>query len=281
MHNRALALWVLVLVPACFLLAVFVIPLIAILLSSIGVDEGALTIKNYIETVTNPRYLLALTATMRIAAIVTIICAVAGYFIAYFIVFQLKSRMLKRVGYILVVLPLFTSNVVRAFGFMIILSRNGPLNSALVGSGLSDSPLRLLYNELSVIIGLTYISLPFAVLAIAAALQSIRSELISAASDLGASPTATFINVILPLSLPGIVSGGILTFTLCVSAYVTPSVMFGGRGTVMSIEIYEQYMTALNFPLGAALAICLTVTALALIVLQTWITNRTMSWSRQ
>lgn len=281
MHNRALALWVLVLVPACFLLAVFAIPLIAILLSSIGVDEGALTIKNYIETVTNPRYLLALTATMRIAAIVTIICAVAGYFIAYFIVFQLKSRMLKRVGYILVVLPLFTSNVVRAFGFMIILSRNGPLNSALVGSGLSDSPLRLLYNELSVIIGLTYISLPFAVLAIAAALQSIRSELISAASDLGASPTATFINVILPLSLPGIVSGGILTFTLCVSAYVTPSVMFGGRGTVMSIEIYEQYMTALNFPLGAALAICLTITALALIVLQTWITNRTMSWSRQ
>ncbi|MFC7396089.1 ABC transporter permease [Chelatococcus sp. GCM10030263] len=281
MNKRGLAIWALVLIPGCFVLAIFVIPLAAIFLSSLGGEAGGPTIANYVETVTNPRYLSALAATIRVSAIVTLVCAVAGYFIAYFMVFQLKSRLLKRFCYIVVVLPLFTSNVVRSFGFMIILSRNGPINQTLLVSGMADRPLRLLYNELSVIIGLTYISLPFAVLAIVAALHSIRPELLNAANDLGAGPASTFAKIVFPLSLPGVVSGGVLTFTLCVSAYVTPSIMFGGRGSVMSIEIYEQYMSALNFPLGAALAICLTITALALIILQAWLTNRTMAWSRQ
>ena len=279
MTKNRLALWCLVAIPASVVAGVFIVPMFSIFLSSVGAGQPSLTLDYYHTVFTNPRYLNALLDTMRISAIVTVVCVIAGYIVAYCIVTQIKSSLLRRLAYITIVLPLFTSNIVRSFGFMLLLGRKGPVNESLIGSGLIEKPLRLLYNEFSVVLGLAYISLPFVVLAIVASLQAIKGELASASSDLGATPAGTFWHVTLPLSLPGVVSGAVLAFTLCVSAYVTPSVMFGGRGTVMSIEIYDQYMSASNFPMGAALAICLTIAAILVVAIQVLIFNRSMRWA--
>ncbi|NYT45326.1 ABC transporter permease subunit [Alcaligenaceae bacterium] len=163
---------------------------------------------------------------------------------------------------------------------MIILGRSGFLNDTLLQLGVIERPLRILYTEASVVIGLTYICLPFVVLAVVASLQSIDKSLFQASTDLGGDAWSTFWNVTWPLSLPGVLGGTVIAFTISVSAYVTPSVMLGGRGSVMSIVIYDQYMAAMNFNFGAALAVALTITALVLMVFQSTVMERKLKWAR-
>lgn len=274
--------WILLLaVPLLFMAVAYGAPLATILVTSFTAkDAPGVTLANYLELVRSRDYLATLGVTFRIALAVTVACLVAGYVIAWTMAMHIRSPWARRLAYVIVILPLFTSNVVRSFGFMIILGRKGVLNEALLALGLIDAPLRLLYTELSVVIGLAYISLPFVVLALLASLQSIGPELLQAASDLGARPFAAFRTVILPLTLPGVLGGSVLAFTLCVSAYVTPSVMFGGRGAVMSMLIYEQYMSNMNYGMGAALAVALAFTAVFLLVVQGWIFGRGMKWAR-
>jgi putative spermidine/putrescine transport system permease protein len=267
--------------PLLFMLVAYAAPLATTLLASFASQqEPGVTLHNYLEIVQSRDYLDILGVTLRIALAVTVVCLAMGYVIAWYIAMMIKSSWARRLAYVIVILPLFTSNVVRSFGFMIILGRKGILNESLMALGVIDTPLRLLYNELSVVIGLSYISLPFVVLALIASLQSINPELLQAASDLGAKPFAAFRTVVFPLTLPGVLGGSVLAFTLCVSAYVTPSVMFGGRGAVMSMLIYEQYMSTMNYGLGAALAVALAVTAIVLLVLQGWVFNKGMRWVR-
>src|SRR5699024_1483210 len=173
------------------------------------------------------------------------------------IVMKLKSKLGKRLAYLVVILPLFTSNIVRALGFIILLGRKGLVNESLLDMELINSPIQFLYSELGVVIGLSYIFTPFMALSIAGALQGIDKSLLQASDDLGANRLIAFYKITLPLSLPGILAGSIIVTALSVSAYVTPSVMFGGKGAVMSMLIYEQYISALDYPLGAALAIIL------------------------
>jgi putative spermidine/putrescine transport system permease protein len=268
-------------VPLLFMLVAYGAPLATTFLASFAAkDAPGLTLSNYIEIVQSRDYLEILGVTLRIALVVTLVCLVMGYVIAWTMAMHIKSPWLRRLAYVIIILPLFTSNVVRSFGFMIILGRKGVLNETLLSLGILDAPLRLLYTELSVVIGLAYISLPFVVLALIASLQSIGPELLQAASDLGARPFAAFRTVVLPLTLPGILGGSVLAFTLCVSAYVTPSVMFGGRGAVMSMMIYEQYMSTMNYGMGAALAVALAFTAIILLLLQGWGFGRGMKWAR-
>lgn len=278
MSTRANHVRLLLALPLATMLVFFVAPLAMTFLSSFMTDAGGITFARYAEIWLSAQYLDALLATLRISAIVTVVCIVVGYVLAYYIALQLKSRLAKRIAYVIVILPLFTSNVVRSFGFMVLLGRKGLVNDTLIQTGIIDSPLRLLYNELSVVIGLTYIALPFVVLAIVAALQNINRELLQASHDLGAGPIRTFVHVVLPITVPGLVGGAVLAFTMCVSAYVTPSVMFGGRGSVMSMVIYEQYMQSANFPFGAALAVTLTLTAILVISFQGFFLQRRLRW---
>lgn len=278
MFGNRQSVFLLLVVPVVFMACVFVAPLAATFLASFMHGTQMPSLGNYAEIFGSSSHLAVLGVTVRIALTVTAVCVAIGYVIAYYIVMHLKSRVARRIAYLIVILPLFTSNVVRSFGFMIILGRKGVLNEWLIGMGLIDTPLRLLYNELAVVIGLTYISLPFVVLALIAALQSINPELLQASADLGAKPLSTFKNVVFPLTLPGLVGGSVLSFTLCVSAYVTPSVMFGGRGSVMAIDIYEQYMASMNFGLGAALAVSLALTALVVLFLQGVLVGRQTKW---
>jgi putative spermidine/putrescine transport system permease protein len=148
---------------------------------------------------------------------------------------------------------------------MVLLGRRGLVNDALQSFGITDGPLPLLYGQFSIVLGLTYIMAPFMVLTVASVLQNIDRSVEEASYDLGASAWQTFINVTLPLSLPGVVAGSLIVFTLSVSAYVTPSILSGGRQNVTSMLIFQQYGTILNFQFGAALAVVLLAASLILI----------------
>lgn len=251
--------------PVAFMLAFFVAPFTAVAVSSLQDPDGGWNVANYLHVINDPYYLTALRNTILIALWVTVITLLLGYPLAYFIAFRVRNRWLKRLIYIIVVTPLFTSNIVRAFSWIILLGRNGFVNEVLLWLRLTDKPLSLLFNQVSIIIGLSYIMLPFMVLSVAAILQNTDSRLKDAARDLGAGPWGTFIHVTLPLSVPGILSGGLMVFTLCVSAYVTPSILSGGREVVMSMLVFQQYATVLNFSFGATLAVTLLLTAFVML----------------
>ena len=178
-----------------------------------------------------------------------------GYPLAYYIVRHVKRQALRRLIYIVVVTPLFTSNIVRAFGWIVLLGRRGLVNDTLIGLALIDRPVPLLYGQFSIVLGLVYIMLPFMVLTVASVLQNIERSLEDAARDLGCTAWSAFCRVTFPLSLPGVIAGSLIVFTLSVSAYVTPSILSGGREIVMSMLIFQQYGAVLNFEFGAALSV--------------------------
>src|SRR5690606_3705691 len=161
--------------------------------------------------------------------------------------------------------PLFTSNIVRSFGWMVMLGRTGMVNDSLRSLGLIERPVRFIGTELGILIGLVYILLPFAVLSIGTALSRMDRSLERASQDLGATSGQTFFHVTLPLSLPGVASGAIMVFALAVSAYVTPALLSGGKVTVLSMLIYQQYSTVFNFNYGGALSIVLLALTLTLV----------------
>ncbi len=168
---------------------------------------------------------------------------------------------------ILLVVPLFTSNIVRSFGWMVLLGRNGLVNDGLIGLGLIERPMRFLGTELGILIGLVYILLPFIVLAVGNALAKVDPALEHASADLGATPAGTFRTIIFPLSLPGLMAGAVMVFMLAVSAYVTPALLSGGRITVFSMLIFQQYSSVFDFNYGGALSITMLVLTLVLVAI--------------
>ncbi|MDP9336892.1 MAG: ABC transporter permease [Actinomycetota bacterium] len=158
---------------------------------------------------------------------------------------------------LLVLSPLLVSLVIRNFGWVIVLGPNGLLNSLLLGIGLVREPLRLLYTQTAVIIGLVHLWLPFTVLAILTALYNIPDELQRAAKSLGASPIRTFVAVTLPLSIPGIFAGSLIVFSLTVGTFVTPVILGGGRITMMAEAAYDQTFTLFNWQFASAISFVL------------------------
>lgn len=260
--------WAVVLlgIPLAFMAAFFVTPFVTVVATSFTGQEAQLTLENYSRLLGEVYYWEVLLLTFEISLWVVVITFVVGYPLAYVMTFVIKSRVLRRLFYIVVVVPLFTSNIVRAFGWMVLLGRKGLMNEMLLQLGIIETPLRVLYTKWAIVIGLGYIMTPFMVLTIAAVLQNIRRSYHDAARDLGAGPMTTFLKVTFPLSLPGVIAGSLIVFTLSVSAYVTPAILSGGNETVMSMLIFQQYASVFNFPFGAALAVGLLVTTMILII---------------
>jgi putative spermidine/putrescine transport system permease protein len=252
-------------IPIAFVLAFFVVPFGVVLLDSFRTKAGMWTLEHYAKVMGDLYYWEVLLLTFKLSLYVTLATFLIGYPLAYYIVRHVKSRLIRSLLYIVVVTPLFTSNIVRAFGWMVLLGRRGLVNDVLIATGAIGSPLPLLYGQTSIVIGLTYIMAPFMVLTVASVLQNIDRSLDDAARDLGAGAWTTFWRVTFPLSLPGVVAGSLIVFTLSVSAYVTPSILSGGRQNVTSMLIFQQYGAILNFQFGAALSVVLLVTALILV----------------
>jgi putative spermidine/putrescine transport system permease protein len=234
---------------------------------------GGFTAGHYLKLLTDEYYLEIIGRTLALGLTVTVLTLVIGYPVAFFLA-RSTSRWRSWLT-ILVVFPLLLNLVVRTFGWIALLAQNGLVNQALQTLGLVETPVKLLFNFAGLLIGLTHIFLPFMILVLIGAIQNIPRDVEDAARVLGASWAATFVRVTLPLSAPGILSGGILVFVLTISALVTPRLLGGPTYRVMSTLIYDEFLQRLNWPAGSAQALGLTAIVLLLILLSSRLARRT------
>ena len=215
----------------------------------------------------------SLLSTLRIGLVTTVVALLIGYPLAHWM-----ARMQSRLGHALVLMaviaPMLTSVVVRTFAWMTILQDKGVINTLLMQWGVIGKPLPLMYNEFGTVVALVHIYVPFMVLTLTGVIGRIDERLEQAARSLGAGRMRAFVEVTLPLSLPGILSGSILVFVLCVSALVTPRLLGGPTYKVMSTMIYEQFLQLLNWPLGAALSFVLMAVSVAMIAASSALARR-------
>jgi putative spermidine/putrescine transport system permease protein len=229
-------------------------------------------VSNYTIFLFDSFYQRVLWTTVAMGAVVSLLCVVLGYPLAYALS---RLRGLKRsVFYFCILMPLLTGAVIRTFGWMILLGNNGFINRTLIALNVIDEPIRLMYNMTGVIIALTEVLLPFMVISLDTALLNIKPFLYEAAENLGATRTRIFFSVTLPLSLPGVVSGCVLVFAGAISAFVTPTLIAGANVTVMATLIYQQAMALFNWPFGAAIALIMLVAILALLLMSLKLTER-------
>jgi putative spermidine/putrescine transport system permease protein len=251
--------------PIAFFVLFFLAPFGLLIGESFMRAGGGATLANYSSVLSDAYYWRALLNTLLISLWVTVVCFLLGYPLAYFTIFHVPRAWMRRGIYVLLMTPLFTSNIVRAFGWIVILGRRGIVNTSLLAIGLIETPLDILYSKLSIVIGLAYILLPVMVLSICSVLQTVDRSLVEAARDLGARPSRAFLTVTFPLSLPGVIAGSIIVFALSVSAYVIPSILSGGREMVTPILIFQQYTATFRPDIGATLSIVLLTVTLLLI----------------
>ena len=227
------------------------------------------TLANYRELLHNPMYGSVLARSAQIAATVTLLSVLLGFPLAYFISFHCSRR--KDLLYQLVIIPLWVSYLVRAYAWKTILGSDGVLNSLLQFLHLSHEPLGfLLYSPLAVLITLTHIYVAFAFLPIYTALEHIPRNLVEAARDLGASGPRMFWTVIFPLSLPGVIAGATFAFVLSLGDFLAPLLVGGPSGIMISNIVVSLFGAAFNWPLGAAVSLCLLLVVLGML----WLTER-------
>jgi putative spermidine/putrescine transport system permease protein len=263
-------LWILLPTLAVFGL-IFAAPLADLIALSFHRMSGpaqvgaALTLANYRAFVTDPFYLEMLLRTCGLGLSVTLGCLVAGYPVAYYLA-RTPSRW-RGFALFLVISPLLVSAIVRNIGWFPLLSQSGAVNWLLLKLGLIVTPLSLINNFTGVVIGLVHALLPFMILTLTTVIQRIEGDLEEAAANLGAGPLQTFWRVLLPLSLPGVVSGSLLVFAMAISAYTTPAILGGNRVLVMATYIAQQFRTVLNYPAGGTAAALLLLFAIVLTML--------------
>ena len=203
----------------------------------------------------HPYYLGVTWTTIEIGLLTTVVCAVLGYPVAYFLA-RAPSRWLG-VWLFLLVTPLMVSSIIRIFGWLVILGRRGIVNATLEAAGFRG--IDLLHNVPAVVVGLTELLLPFMVLPLMAAIETIPRSVEEAARNLGANAPQLFWRVLLPLSLPGLVSGSLLVYTVSISALVTPALMGGRKVRMLGNLVYDEVLTSMNWPFAATIAVILLV----------------------
>jgi spermidine/putrescine transport system permease protein len=258
------------LAPAAVLqLALFAAPLAILLAYSLltrgtyGGIERPWTVENWAR-LADPLYLGIVARSFRVAALATGLSLALGFPLALFIS---RAPARRRNLYLsLVILPFWTSFLVRTYAWMFLLRDTGLINSLLRAAGLTAAPLPLLYNEAAVIVGLVYGYLPFMVLPIYATLERLDPSLVEAAADLGASPLQALWRVVLPLTMPGIVAGSMLVFIPCLGAYLTPDLLGGGKTILIGNLIQNQFTSARDWAFGSAASLALMALVTAALV---------------
>jgi ABC-type spermidine/putrescine transport system permease subunit I len=241
-----------------FLLIFFAYPVIRVLLLSVEPKRPLLA--HFQELWTVPLYRTVLLRTFRLSLIVTGICLVAGYPVAYTIAHA--SPRLAGLLIAMVLVPFWISVLGRSFTWMVILQRNGIVNQILKAVGLIQEPLSLVYNSLGVYIGMTHILLPFMVLSSYSVMRGINVSLIRAAATLGATEWQAFRHVYFPLSLPGVTAGTVVVFVVGLGFFITPALLGGGHVTTVSLLIEATITQTFNWGLASALAFVLLLSAL-------------------
>ncbi|MEU7830732.1 ABC transporter permease [Nonomuraea sp. NPDC049129] len=253
-----------------FLTALFLVPLVELLrLSFSPVDSyntalPGFTLDQYKRVFTEPYFYGSLLETLATALLVATLCVLLAYPAAYVLARRAPGTM-RTLLFVIVISPLLTSVVVRTYGWVVLLSGNGVVNRLLVATGLRDEPARLLTSYPSVVIAVTHVLLPFAIIPLTTALGGLDHNLHRASQTLGAGPIRTFLRVTVPLSLPGVVTGALIVFALAMGIYITPLLVGGVTQPLAGIRVYDQVETVFNYPVAAALSFAL----LALTLLST------------
>lgn len=216
-----------------------------------------------LERALDPLYLSILWRSALVAGQATLIALLIGYPAAYAIA-RASSRWQPAL-LVLVMLPFWSNFLIRTYAWIVLLNRKGIINESLIAWGLTDEPLALLYNEGAVITGLVYNYLPFVVLAVYASLARMDRSLLEASEDLGAPAWRSFLRITLPLSLPGVAAGAVFVFVLSIGNFITPDLLGGGRIQMVGNLIYDQFLTARDWPFGAALSLLLIAVMLLLL----------------
>jgi putative spermidine/putrescine transport system permease protein len=222
----------------------------------------ALTIENYVKFFTDGYYIAVLLRTIRVALITTVICLLMGFPLAY-VLARTQTRF-KSLLVMLVVLPLFIGNAVRAAGWMVAFGSKGLLNASLMGAGVISQPIEIMFTETAVIIGIAAVNLPFMVLTLQSVIEGVNRSVEEAAFNLGATPWRMAQRVLFPLAMPGMLAGTILTFILAMNAYATPVLLGGPRFQMMGPLVYNQFVQQNNWPFGGAIAFILMTGTLIL-----------------
>ncbi len=270
-RRRPAAVAWLILPTLLFFVVFFALPLGVMALLSVLTDnpvvapEVEFTARHYRRLLADPYHFEVLWTTVRLGLATTGAALVVGYPLAH-----LMARMRSRAGYVLLLMavltPLLTGVVVRTYAWMTLLSDKGVINSLLADLGLTRAPMKLMYNELGIVVALVHIYVPFMVLTLTGVIGRVDGRLEEAARNLGASRLRAFAEVTLPLSLPGILAGSLLVFALSISAYVTPILMGGFQVMTLPILIYQQVSASFNLGFAAALGLVLLVVSLALVI---------------
>ncbi|WP_261968404.1 ABC transporter permease [Prosthecodimorpha staleyi] len=251
-------------VPALAIVAILMVVPIGWLLSMsfIGAD-GGLGFENYALFFSEPAYVQMFVNTFAIAFAVTALCLILGYPVAY--VLAILPPRWSGLLMLAVLVPFWTSGLVRTFSWLIILQRNGLVNKALVATGLIERPIPLVHNMTGTIIGMVHIMVPFLILPLYASMKAIDGNLMRAAASVGSTPTHAFLRVFLPLSMPGLVAGTIMVFVMCLGFYITPALLGGGKVKMIAQRIEESISLYPTWGPAAALAVLLlVVTAICL-----------------
>ncbi len=268
------------LVPSAFILIVFfLLPLLIMFYYSFlqrGIYGGFEPIENVKEYVFNfiwlknyirvfdPLYIPIYIRSLYIAFLTTLICLFLGYPVAYYIAFKVKPE--RKILYLFfIIIPLWTSFLIRTYAWILILRDEGLINLLLMKIGVIDKPLPLLYNEFSVLLGLVYGELPFMILPIYASLERIDISLIEASKDLGANELATLKRVILPLTFPGIIVGVVIVFIPTLGSFIVSDLLGGAKSMLVGNLIQNQFMIARDKPFGSAIAFVLSAFVLLLL----------------
>jgi spermidine/putrescine transport system permease protein len=232
--------------------------------SSLQVIVHNWNLQNYAQLFRNPLYLTVLLRSIRIAGAVTLLALLLGYPLAYYLSFHAAKR--KDLLYQLVIIPLWASYLVRGYAWKTILGSDGVLNGFLQYLRITHRPVEFfLYSPFAVILTLTHIYTPFTFLPIYASLEHVPRNLVEASHDLGASPFSTFVHVILPLSLPGILAGATFAFVLTLGDFLAPLLVGGSSGIMISNIVVSLFGAAYNWPLGAAISLCMLLLVVTLL----------------
>lgn len=253
--------WLLLSPSLVFITLMVVIPMAFILVYSfyenidLAVDKVAFQFGNWNEVLTDGYYRIAIWKTLRLSVIVTVLAAILGYIPAYFIAMT-KFRD-KWLLLLLLILPFWISFIIRTLSWIHIFGNQGALNGLFRMLGITDTPLSLMYNEFTVIVGFIHVFLPYMILNIYVSLEGIDENLEPAARTLGATPWQAFREVTLPLSMPGLAAGCLLVFVLTGGSYVTPLILGGPNDFLFGNLIYDAIVSELNWPMGATLSFTL------------------------
>jgi putative spermidine/putrescine transport system permease protein len=269
--RRIDAVALLALPAVVYLLIVYALPLLLLLSGSV-MGPGGFTVELFTNFLSDPFSLRVIGNTLRIALMVTLVCLLIGYPVAFALA---RARGLVQVLLLsAIILPLSIGVVVKAFAWQIVLRRDGIVSKILVGTGIWDEPQRLLFTETGLVLGAANVFLPFMILPIYSVVKLIDPRLMEAGATLGASPAYAFRKIIVPLTLPGVVTGTAFVFSLAMSMFVIPSLLIGDRFQTLATLTGRSYLLMRNEALGSATAAILLVIAVMIVILSTWLARR-------